>query len=62
MRRILCLSFVLLAAIAADCQTNHKNTGTINVTGTVTNSPTIRHKNPSTLTKNARIKNIVKPK
>ena len=36
MRRILCLAFVLLAVIAPDCQTNHKNPGTINVTGTVT--------------------------
>src|SRR6267142_902880 len=36
MRRILCLSLVLLAVIAPDCQTKNKDSGTINVTGTVT--------------------------
>ena len=36
MRRILCLSFILLALIAPDCQTKTKDSGTINVTGTVT--------------------------
>jgi len=36
MRRILCLAFVLLAVIAPDCQTKNKDSGTIQVNGTVT--------------------------